>query len=309
MMLMRPLGRTGITVCVIGFGAWNIGGQWGEVKREDAIATIRASLDAGVNFFDTADAYGDPPGLSEELIGAALADVRDRVVIATKVGNFARRHGHPLPFTHPLHVELCCDASLRRLRVDTIDLYQCHLANLMEPEIFLEAFATLRRKGKIRFGGMSTETVEVLRRFNADGHCATVQLEYSLVNRDAEKELLDYARQHGIGVIARGPLGQGVCSGKYTSQTQFTDSVRSGWNSGPQREVFLARMQKMERLRFLETPDRSLASAAIQYVISHPAVSCAIVGARNPAQAIANARAGDRVLEDAELTRIRAVLA
>lgn len=307
-MLKRALGKTGLSVSAIGFGAWNIGGQWGKITHDEAIATIRAAYHAGVNFFDTADAYGDPPGLSEELIGEALAPVHDGVVIATKVGNFARRLGHPIPFTHPLHVELCCDASLKRLRTNTIDVYQCHLANLTEPQIFLDAFETLRRKGKIRFAGSSTEKIEVLKAFNADGKCAVVQLEYSLVHRVHEKGLLDFARQNGIGVIARGPLGQGVCSGKYTADSRFTDSVRSSWNESPRRDVFLAQLKQIERVRFLENSGRTLATAALQYVISHPTVSTAIVGARTPDQARQNAAAGDRVLSEPELAQVRAAL-
>jgi aryl-alcohol dehydrogenase-like predicted oxidoreductase len=308
-MIKRPLGKTGLSVSAIGFGAWNIGGQWGKVTREEAIATIRAAHDAGVNFFDTADAYGDPPGLSEELIGEALAPVRDRAIIATKVGNFARRLGHPIPFTHPLHVELCCDASLNRLRTDSIDVYQCHLANLTEPQIFLDAFETLRRKGKIRFAGSSTEKTEVLKAFNIDGNCAVVQLEYSLVHRDHEDGLLPFAQQHGIGVIARGPLAQGVCSGKYSAESRFTDSVRSSWNDGARRELFLAQLKQIERVRFLDSPARPLAMAALQYVIAHPAVSTAIVGARTPEQARENALAGTHEMSDDERDRVRSLLA
>src|SRR4051794_11099472 len=110
-MIRKTLGKTGWDVAAIGFGAWGIAGQWGAVDRDVAIETVRAALDSGVNFFDTADAYGEPPGLSEELLKLALRGVeRDKVILATKVGNFGRRAGHPLSFTSPLHVELCCDA-------------------------------------------------------------------------------------------------------------------------------------------------------------------------------------------------------
>src|SRR5690606_8259955 len=142
-MLTRTFPRTGWTVGVIGFGTWGIGGQWGTVDRSAAIDAPPAALDPGVNFLDTADAYGDPPGTSEHVLADVLRGRRDRIIVATKVGNFARRQGHPLPMTHPLHVELCCDASLHRMGTDYIDLYQCHLAGCDQPDVFLEAFDRL----------------------------------------------------------------------------------------------------------------------------------------------------------------------
>ncbi len=307
-MLHRPLGKTGVSVSAIGFGSWNIGGQWGAVDHATAYHTIRAAFDEGVNFFDTADAYGEPPGLSEERLGDAIKEVRDRIVLATKVGNFGRRNGHPLLYTSPLHVELCCDASLHRLKTDVIDLYQCHIGDLADPGIFHEAFDALIKKGKIRFGGISTHSLEVVKSFNAGGRCAAVQLDYSLLNLTPERELLPFCQDNQIGVIVRGPLAMGVASGKFTARTQFTDSVRSGWNTGAAREKYLERLSRIDKLRFLETPSRPLAAAALQFVISHPAVSTAIPGAKNPDQARLNAAAGNAVLTDDELKRVREIV-
>jgi myo-inositol catabolism protein IolS len=306
-MLKRTLGKTGLSVGVIGFGAWNIGGQWGDVAPAEALATIQAAYDAGVTFFDTADAYGNPPGLSEELIGQALKPLRDKVVIATKVGNFARRQNMALSYESPLHVHLCCDASLRRLRTDVIDVYQCHLGNLPDPSVFLEAFETLVKQGKIRHYGISTNNVEVLKTFNRDGKCAVVQLDYSFLNRTPEKAILPYAKEQNIGVIVRGPLAQGLAAGKFNRDTQFTDSVREGWNTGDGRTKYLQRLDVVEKVRFLEKPDRPLAQAALQFVISHPAVSVAIPGAKSPAQARANAKAGEALLGPDELSRVQSL--
>jgi myo-inositol catabolism protein IolS len=303
-MLTRTLGRTRLAVSAIGFGSWNIGGQWGDVSDQTALATVGAALDAGVTFFDSADAYGDPVGRSETLMGQALRGARDRVVIATKVGNFARRQGHALSYTHPLHVELCCDASLNRMKIDTIDVYQCHIGDPPEPEVFWQAFDALKKKGKIRFAGISTNNVAALRKFDAQSTCDVVQLDYSLVNRVPEQELLPFALAQQIGVIVRGPLGMGLCAGKFGAETRFTDSVRQGWNDGPGREKFLANLKKIDACRFLEQPDRPLAQAALQFVISHPAVSTAIPGAKSLEQAQANARAGQAPLTPAELARI-----
>lgn len=304
-MLQRTLGRTGWKVSAIGFGGWGIGGQWGPVAAEAAIAAIRAAAEAGVNFFDTADAYGEPPGIAEELMGRALHGRRAQVYIATKVGNYARRLGHSLSYNNLYDVALCCDASLHRLKTDCIDLYQCHLGDLTKPDVFLEAFDLLIKRGKIRAFGVSTNTAAVAQAFDRDGRCAAVQLDYSMVNRAAEGELLPYCQAHNVGVVVRGPLAKGICAGKFSAATKFTDSVRSGWNAAPGRDDFLRKVALVEKLRFLERPGRTLAQAALQFVIAHPAVTVAIPGAKSAEQARANAAAGAATLTAEELERIR----
>lgn len=303
-MQYRKLGKTNWDVSVIGFGAWGVGGQWGEVEKQTAIDTVRAAHDAGVNFFDVADNYGEPPGVSEELIGEALRPVRDRLIIATKAGMWAARQGFALPFTTPLHVYLCCDASLYRLKTDYIDLYQCHIGTLKDPSIFLEAFETLKAKGKIRAYGISTDKLDVLERFNRDGTCASVQCDYSYLNRAAEKELLPWCRQHNVAVVVRGPLNKGVCAGKFTRDTQFTDSVREKWNNGSERERLLQKLSIVDRVRWLESPQRTLAQAALQFVAANPAVSTVIPGAKTPEQARANATAGNSAMTRDDLDRM-----
>ncbi len=309
-MQYRTLGKTGWKVSVIGLGTWNIGGQWGEVDDRTALATIWKAYECGVNFFDTADAYGEPPGRSEELLGKALQGIRHEVFIATKVGNWARRHGHPLPYTSPLHIIACCHASLYRLRTDYIDLYQCHIGNPTDAEIevFLEAFDRLKEQGKIRAYGISTNSLDALQRFNKHGTCATCQLDYSILNRAPEKDLLPYCQDQNIGVIVRGPLAMGILSGKFTPDTVFTDEVRRSWNEGERRQRFLRRLEVVERLRFLERNGRTMAQAALQFVISHPAVSCTIPGAKSPQQAEMNAMAGDGTLTPEELAAINEVV-
>jgi aryl-alcohol dehydrogenase-like predicted oxidoreductase len=304
-LLYREIEKTGWQVSVIGFGAWGIGGQWGPVEDRQAIQTLRAAKEAGMNFFDTADAYGDPPGRSEELMGRAFADDRQEIFIASKVGNWARRLGHPLPFTSPLHVTLCCDASLHRLRTDYLDLYQCHIASLEEPDVFLEGFDRLLQAGKIRAYAISTNRLDVVERFNRDGKCVAVQLDYSYLNRSPEQDLLPYCRQHQIATIVRGPLAQGLAADKFDAETTFTDTVRQKWNDGKGREQFLERLEVVKKLRFLQRDDRDMAQAALQFVISHPAVTTAIPGAKSPEQARANAAAGAATLADDELERVR----
>lgn len=305
-MQYRTLGKTGWKVSEIGFGAWGIGGQWGPVEKTTALDAVQAALDCGVNFFDTADSYGIPPGSSEEFIGEALKGIRQNVFIATKVGNFGRRTGHPLPYTDASHVELCCDSSLFRLKTDRIDLYQSHIGNGNNVEVFLEAFETLISKGKIRAYAVSTNSLEVVRSYNQNGNCAAVQLEYSLLFREAEAELLNYCGENNIGTIIRGPLAKGVLTGKFDSNTRFEDEVRGGWNEGKDRDTFLSKLKKVEELRFLEKPDRSLGQSALQFVLSNPHVTTVIPGAKNRLQAEQNA-VGFGTLSSEEIKRINSL--
>ncbi len=288
-------------------GCWGIGGQWGPVEEAEAIRTVHAALDLGVNLFDTADAYGS--GVSEELVGKALRERRNDVYIATKVGNFGRRQDVPLSYTSPLHIELCCDASLGRMKIDTIDLYQCHIGDLADPAIFLEAFERLVEKGKVRAYGISTDSRAVAEAFNRDGKCAAVQLNYSLLDRAAEADLLPWCAANDVGTLLRGPIAQGILAGKFTPDAHFDDIVRVGWNSGAGREQFRKRLAQVEQIRFLERPDRTLAQAALQWTLTNPAVTCAIPGAKDVAQMTSNAGAANGTLRAEETTRLSEIIA
>ncbi|MDA1140238.1 MAG: aldo/keto reductase [Planctomycetota bacterium] len=305
-MNQRAFPKTGWETGIIGMGCWNIGGQWGDVDDTTALETLNAAFDAGINFFDTADAYGIPPGRSEELVGRFLKGRREKILLATKVGNWARRAGHRLLYTDPLHVKLCCDASLYRLKTDVIDLYQCHIGDLEDPTVFLEAFEVLKTEGKIKAYGISTMQLPVLERFNRDGTCGACQLEYSLVNRKAESRgIFDYCHQNQIATIIRGPLAMGILSGKYTRDSEFKDTVRSGWNDGPAHEEFLRKLDIAERAEFLKTQERSMATAALQFVAAHPAVTVIIPGAKSPDQVRQNASAGEGSLSEEEILKVR----
>jgi len=288
-------------------GCWGIGGQWGPVEEAEAIRTVHAALDLGVNLFDTADAYGS--GVSEELVGKALRERRNDVYIATKVGNFGRRQDVPLSYTSPLHIELCCDASLGRMKIDTIDLYQCHIGDLADPAIFLEAFERLVEKGKVRAYGISTNSLAVAEAFNRDGKCAAVQLNYSLLDRTAEADLLPWCAANDVGTLLRGPIAQGILAGKFKPDAHFDDIVRVGWNSGAGREQFLKRLEQVEQIRFLERPDRTLAQAALQWTLTNPAVTCAIPGAKDVAQMASNAGAANGTLSADETARLNSIIA
>lgn len=296
-MIYRPFGGLGWRCSAIGLGTWNLGGQWGAVSDAEAVDIVRTAVDRGVNFFDTADAYGDPPGRSEELLGRALASERERHIVVSKVGNFARRQGHALPYTHPLQVELCCDASLHRLKTDYLDVLLCHIGDLADPGVFREAFATLKRKGKIRACGISTNSLESLKRFCGDDPIEACELDYSIVNRAAEKALLPWCAERGIATIIRGPLAMGLLSGRYGTDAKFDDSVRAGWNEGAAREQMLRRLAVVEKLAFLKQEAGGMAQAALRWVLANPAVSVAIPGAKSVAQMMANASAGHAAMD------------
>ena len=295
----RVLGKTGIPVSTVGFGSWAIGGDaWGPVDDDTSLAAIDRALELGVSFFDTADVYGR--GHSEELLGRALAGRRDDVVLATKVGLWdSHVDVEPNIYSDPKLIQQRCEESLRRLATDRIDVYLCHLWWDENAETFLEAFAELQRQGKIRAYGVSTDNVEHLRHFDQDGTCSVVQLEYSILNRNAEHELLPYCLANDLGVIVRGPLQKGLLTGKFDDATTFpAGDVRHGW---PQEEWWMDTLAKVERLRALRP---SLVDVALDFVLAHPAVHTAIPGAKTPAQVEANARVGATKLTDEERTLI-----
>lgn len=300
-MLYRKLGNTGLQVSAIGMGTWNIGNQWGQIEESTALATVRSAYDSGVNIFDTAESYGIPAGLSEERLGKALVGIRDRVHIVTKIGRWGRRSGQTVPMTTVDMVRLCTHASLYRLKTDYIDVMLCHEGKIDDPSIYLEGFEQLKAAGTIRAYGISTDRLEVLQRFNVNGTCSVVEVDYSLLNRSPEKEFLPYCQAHGIGVLVRGPLNKGLLSGKYSAETRFTDTVRSEWYCSDRAQEKLARkLAKVEQLKATVQPGAEMVTNALRFVISHPAMPVAIPGAKSPEQAKANALAGDTLLTPEE---------
>ena len=305
-MKQRRLGKTGWDVSAVSMGCWAIGGQWGAVSEQQAIRTVHAALDAGVNLFDTADSYG--LGQSEILLGKALADRRDQAYVATKVGNWARRQDDPPGLKSIYSIIGCCHASLYRLGMDTIDLYQCHVGSPEYPEIFVEAFELLKQQGKIRHYAISTNDLSALRVLDVNGQCAACQINYSILNRTAERDILPYCRDHDIGVLLRGPIAQGLLTGKFDETTRFGDDVRATWNPGaPARQTFLSRLDVVSRLRSVLRPQQSMLDMALQFTLAHPAVTCPIPGMKSPEQARANALAADGALDAEQLAAIATI--
>jgi len=286
-------------------GCWGLGGQWGPVDENQAIDTIYAALDAGVTLFDTADAYG--LGVSERLVGRALKNRPSGVFIATKVGNWGRRIDDPPGLKSIYSVINCCHASLYRLGMDTIDLYQCHVGKPENPEIFVEAFEKLKEEGKIREYAISTNDLASLKALNVNGACASCQINYSILARDAEKDILPYCLENKIGVLLRGPLSKGILSGKFTADSKFSDQVRASWNEGSKREEFLRNVEMADQLKQLARDDRSMVDVALQFTLAHPAVTCPIPGMKTPDQARQNASAADGNLSAEDLSFINSV--
>jgi len=289
----RALGRSGIKVPVIGTGLWAVGGFWGPLDDQKALAGIDAALDAGTNFFDTADVYGE--GHSEELLGRAMRGRRDRFVIATKIG-WVGYDGNKNRSQYDTVDKLVAgfEQSLRRLQTDHIDLIQNHIY-YREPntDVFLEGFQKLQRDGKVRAWGMSTSDFAFIKDFNSNGACATLQIDYSVLNRTAEQEIFPYCQKNNIGVIVRGALAMGILTGKFNPDTRFPeDDFRRNWHEKPdERRVFLEDLDKVEHLRSLAN-SRTLSQLALRFVIDHPAVTTVIPGVRSAEQARENVKAG-----------------
>lgn len=280
----RRLGKSGLDVTEIGLGLWAAGGdEWGPTDDQAIFDTIDFALDAGINFFDTADVYG--MGHSEELLGQAMQGRRDQFIVATKIGWRGFAEGSTA-YDSVTKLIAGVESNLQRLQTDYVDIIQSHI-NFRDPtmEIFLEGFQKLQAAGKVRAYGVSTSDITYLEAFNADGNCATLQVDYSILNRTAEVDMFPYCQEHNIGVIVRGALAMGILTGKFTAETRFgAGDFRRRWHENPDEyEIFQADLEKVERLRPL-AQSRTFAQLATQFTLSHPAVSTVIPGAKNVRQ-------------------------
>ncbi|MDM5188917.1 aldo/keto reductase [Bacillus sp. DX4.1] len=306
-MNYRTLGKTGLTVSEIGFGAWAIGGdEWGPVNDNHSIAAMEKAVELGVNFIDTADVYG--LGHSEKLVAQVIKKRRNDIILSTKGGLIGHHYdpsGEPV-YNTAEKVIAVCETSLRRLQTDYIDVYFCHIwwDKKEETEAFLRAFEILKRDGKVRAVGVSTHDLQYMKHFNKDGGIDVVQLDYSILNRDPELDIFPYLQDHNLGAVIRGPLKMGILTGKFSNQTTFPDGdLRQDW---PKESWFKNSLQKVEQLRSFSHQKRSLGQIALRYVLSHPSVSVAIPGAKTALQAEENAGASIRpLLSDDELIYIK----
>ena len=301
-MITRPFGKTGINVPAVGLGTWNIGGQWGEVSDLESDAIIRTAIASGMRLIDTAESYGIPNGTSELRISRVLHEFdREELVLVSKIGHWGKRTGQEVPKTTADLIRLCGHAIAGRLKTDYVDTILCHDGGIQDPTIYIEGFEKLVEDGFLRNYGISTNSLEVLKTFQdiSGGKCAVVELEYSLLNRSTEEDIIPYCQQEGIGILVRGPLRKGILSGRYDLKSVFTDSVRSSWNrDGEKRGEYEELIRQFEDIRQV-IGEADLIETALRFIITHPANMVVIPGATTTSQVESNAAAGaDRLDPD-----------
>jgi aryl-alcohol dehydrogenase-like predicted oxidoreductase len=300
-MQYREFGRTGWKVSAISFGAWAIGGTWGPVQDEDSMAALHAAADAGVNFFDTADVYGD--GRSEQLL-ARLRKERpgERLIVATKAGR--RLDPHTAEGYNLANLEAFVDRSLRNLACDSLDLLQLHCppTSVYSREEAYCALDALVQKGKIRFYGVSVEKIDEALAAIRHENIQSVQMIFNIFRRRPIDDFFGEALRRKVGVIARLPLSSGMLSGKMTRGSKFAADDHRNFNrhgeafdagetfSGVDFETGL---RAVDEIRPLVPAGVSMAQFALRWILMCDAVACAIPGAKNSKQAQENAAAAD----------------
>lgn len=315
-MKYRTLGRTGVSVSEIGFGAWAVGGGWGPQPEEESEAALHKALERGVNFIDTAAAYGR--GRSEQIIGRVLKDRREEVFVATKTPPTPG----PWPPTPYCRIEerypddylrANVDERRRMLGVDSIDLLQLHTwtrAWNKNPRA-LDTLKALQGEGQVRFIGISTPehdqhgVIDLMRR----GYLDAVQIIYNIFEQEPVAELLPAAREHNVGVIVRVAFDEGVLTGKYRRGQQFgKDDFRSRYFEGDRLDRAVERVEKIqaEVAKFYPDGNDTMADVALRFVLTQPSVSTVIPGIRTVAQAEVNTAASDLPpLSEALLFKLR----
>jgi len=315
-MQTRKLGYSDLHLTTVGLGTWAIGGGgyaygWGPQDDAESIATIHRALDLGINWIDTAAVYG--LGHSEEVVGRAIADRRDEVIVATKCGLvWDDGSTHPYGRLKEESIRREAETSLRRLGVEVIDLYQIHWPDPAEDiEEAWGAIADLIREGKVRYGGVSNFDVAQLQRAQAIHPVASLQPPYNMLRRDVEEELLAYCAANDIGVIAYSPMHSGLLTGAFTRE-RVAGLPDDDWRKRhprfqePALSVNLALVAKLAAIA--GRSGRTVAQLAVAWVLRRPEVTAAIVGARRPSQIEETAPAGDWALSAEELAEIEALL-
>jgi aryl-alcohol dehydrogenase-like predicted oxidoreductase len=306
-MEYRTLGKTDMRVSVLALGCWPFAGgrYWGEQDDNMSIATVHAALEAGINFFDTAEGY--EAGHSERVLGQALVGRRKQAMIATKVSPSNLRSADVIK---------ACEGSLRNLQTDYIDLYQIHWPNHETPLAeSVEALQQLKAAGKVRAIGVSNFAVQDLTEMVTLGECQTDQLPFSLLWRVIEHAVQPLCVQHQVGIICYSPLAQGLLTGRYRSADEVPDGLaRTRWynskramaqhpEAGCEEEVFAA----VEAVRQIAAEvGQPMANVALAWAKQQPAVTSLLVGARNPDELQLNLAAGDLTLSASVVARLAA---
>jgi aryl-alcohol dehydrogenase-like predicted oxidoreductase len=298
------LGRSGLNVSRICFGTWQFGGDWGSVERDEALAAVRAALDQGVTFFDTAQAYGF--GDSEALLAQALGEEihRDDVIVATK-GGLRQARGGVERDSSPEFLRDGVEHSLRHLGVEAIDLYQVHWPDRSTP--LAETGAALKQlvdEGKIRHVGVSNFSPDEMEELSRAIEVETDQPPYNLFNRDIEADVLPWCREHDVGLLVYGPLSHGLLSGRFDP----ADLADGDWRRGHepfQGEALERNLEAIRGLtRFADQHGCTLPQLAVAWVLAQPGVHVAITGARRPAHIEGIAPAAEIELSPDDLAEI-----
>lgn len=297
-MKYRTLGKTGFEVSEISFGAWAIGGTWGDVNDKDSMAALHAAVDNGITFFDTADVYGD--GRSERLVGQLLKERSEDIKVATKAGR--RLDPHVSSGYNKQQIEAFIDRSLKNLGVDELDLLQLHCPPAdayYQPEVFA-MLDDLKREGKIRHYGVSVEKVEeALKAIEYDG-VATVQIIFNAFRQRPAELFFEQALKRNIGILARVPMASGLLTGKFTRESSFEKDDHRDFNRDgaafDRGETFggidfNSGLDAVDELRSLVPEQATMAQFALRWILMHEAISCAIPGAKTPSQVADNASA------------------
>ena len=308
-MKTRLLGCTGMEVSEIGFGCWAIGGStfrdgvpsgWTGTDEKVSLAAVARAWELGINFFDTADAYGR--GKSEVLLALGLYDKRNEALIATKVGMPMAAPGQN--FSEP-YVRGSLDSSMGRLDRKVIDLYQLHCptVEMMTPQLF-DLMNEFKEKGRIRAWGVSVHTAEQALKAIENG-AQSIQLVYNIIQQDVAREVFPVAREKNVGIIVREALASGWLTGKYDANTVFPADDHRSKKFPPARIKEIA--AKLAEMSFLLDEADSMADAALRFVLSEPCVSTVIAGCKNPAQVEANAASAGKKLSPAALEKIQSL--
>ncbi len=300
-MKFRKLGRTGYEVSAISFGAWAIGGSWGDVDDRESLAALHAAIDSGVNFIDTADVYG--MGRSEKLVAQVRRERREQVLIATKAGR--RLPKQTVEGYTRENLTAWVDGSLRNMATDSLDLLQLHCPPtdlFYKPEVF-GYLDELMAAGKIQNYGVSVERVEEALKAIEFPNVRTVQIIFNCFRMRPSRLFFEQARKREVGVLARVPLASGMLTGKLKPNTQFAENDHRRFNRQGEAfdrgETFSGvdydtALRAVEELRPLVPPDMSMAQFALRWILMFDAVSCAIPGGKRPEQVQDNCKAADK---------------
>jgi aryl-alcohol dehydrogenase-like predicted oxidoreductase len=299
-MKYRPLGRTGWKVSEVSFGAWAIGGSWGQVPESDALAALNRAVDSGVNFIDTADVYGG--GRSERLIAQFRESRKEEIIVATKAGR--RLPKQTVEGYSRQNLQAWVEGSLRNLATDAIDLLQLHCPPTElypHPEVF-GMLDDLVKAGKVRFYGVSIEKIDEALEAIKHPNVQTVQIIFNCFRQRPAEELFPAARKQQVGILARVPLASGMLTGKLRSDSTFAaDDHRNFNRHGEHFDVgetfsgidYKIGLEAVEQIRRLLPPEVSMSQFALRWILMCDAVTCAIPGGKNPEQVADNCKASD----------------